>query len=181
VLDAIFEHKDAQEERYFTVFSLRFVPTYQVECEIVIRRSWDRVEVTEYRPIGGNVYSRLNEEFARGAREDADELAKHYQAEKILTSVPLKQFRTWHKQFLNALSRSVRVYEKKAMIFDRTREESVAVHGSYYDLGYRQGANTMSLRLYDQKASSRGEFEVVRWMNNVRLTVEKLSIRSERR
>jgi hypothetical protein len=182
VLDILFSNFGEEEEdvRTFMILTLRFAPSSHPESQIVIKTSRGDIQVLEYTSSSGNIYRRLNDALARGEREDPSELAKQFSIKKRTIDVSARQVRQWHGGFLDALSRTKGVLQKKANRFERTGEETLAVDGTFYDVLYKQGLNRIALRFYDyeiMKSTRNGEFEMVRWMNSLRLQVGKLGSR----
>ena len=177
VLDVLFPRDDPDPGKTIFSFTLRFKPNNGPESQIVITRGVDKVEAIVYTPDEGAVYSRLNAALARGAREDAEQMAKAFKAKRSPVGVTLAQVRKWQASFFDSLAVTNSRLREMGSEFDRSGHESVLSHGAEYELWYSQSLNQMSFSLYDVElndARSGAMFRLVQWMSAVRRDVEKL-------
>lgn len=180
VLDILFVSDDPEPAKTFLTMTLRFMPSSGAESQITIRSGVEKTEVVENTSLSGSVYGQLNELLGRGELDNPNELAKHFLVRKRKVNLPVARMKQWHVGFLDAIARSMGAFRHRAELFDKTREESLPVHGAFYDLWYKQGLNTMSFSLYDYEVNENvtsGETKLVQWMNTVRLAIEKLGPR----
>ena len=177
VLDILFPTDDAERAKTFLAMTLRFAPSSRPESQIIIRRRRETTQVVEYTSASGNIYQKLNEALSRGERDDPNEMVKQLRARRRTVTVPIVRIKQWHVAFLDAVSKSTSLFLQRAESFDKSGEESVAVHGAFYELSYTQGMNLMSFKFYDQdlgESLPTGESRLAQWMNSVRLEVENL-------
>lgn len=177
VLDIVFPRDEPSSGRTVWAIVLRFRPNFRPESQIVIRRSLNKVEVVEYTPTEGSIYTKLNEALERGVRRDAVELAKSISVSRREVSVPHVQVKRWYATLFDSIASTTKPIREALEKADTTGVESFVLHGSVYELWYAQGLKEMSFSLYDvdvADARSGAEFKLVQWMNIVHRDVQKL-------
>lgn len=177
VLDIVFPRDESSTGRTMWAIVLRFRPNSAPESQIVIRKSSSKVEVIEYTPTEGSIYTKLNEALERGVRRDAVEMAKSVRVSRREVSVSHAQVKRWYVALFDSISGTTKTLREALEKADSTGVESFVLHGSVYDLWYAQGLKEMSFSFYDvdvADARSGAEFKLVQWMNSVRRSIEKL-------
>lgn len=172
VLDIVFP-RDAVNRDYD--FVLRFEPNSAPESQIVVRWATGRYEVTEYASLSGNIYRKLNSAVARGDKEDPVEMAKLIQVSKRSIKVPDDRVRQWRRSLANSVGASMKVLERRAVEAERG-VGTITLDGTFYRLWYDQVGSQISFGLLDHEVSNlevTGILELARWMNAVRLDVQK--------
>jgi hypothetical protein len=177
VLDRLFPRDDPDTDNSLQTFVIRFKPSFQPESQINVRQTWDRIEVTEYRVSGGNVYQRLNEILANGGAEDEAAMAKSIDVRTRNFSIPQRQSDRWHARLLDGIARSTATLRTSLVYVERTRQINLPLDGTFYQIWYSQGLSKMSMELYDVEIDKRGakpEFDLVEWMFSLRREVSAL-------
>ncbi len=181
VLDILFPRDDPDPSQTVFALVLRFKPSFSPESQIVIKKDVNKVEKVEvvvYTSLDGDIYQRLNEALERGGKEDAAKMAKSIRVKRRTVSIHYTLVKQWHKNFLDSISGSLKVFEQKLDKYDEAGTVSFALDGTTYDLWYEQGVHKMAFSLYDFEGDTPGddgEFRLVQWMNAVRREVEALS------
>lgn len=173
VLDIVFRHDDAKRQYDFV---LRFEPSNAPESEISIERKPTKTEVIEYTSLSGNIYGQLDKILRNGGKEEAAEMAKQIRVRKRILEVPAVQANQWWSRLPDAIAATIKLLEK------RRAEElrgvgTITIDGTNYSFSYNQVGGNVSTEMWDHEISGRevtGEVELVRWMNSLRLDVEKL-------
>ena len=172
VLDIVFR----SNERYQGYkFILRFEPNRGPESQLFIKRTLKGTQVIEYSPVKGTIYDKLNEILRNGGKENPVELAKHIQIQKRTIDLPGTKTDLWWTTFPATVGTTIQLMQKRTdeIVHGTAR---IAIDGTHYGLWYDQVESSFSFKAWDEDVSDHevtGEFEVVRWMNTVRLDVEK--------
>lgn len=170
VLDLLFPRN---EENGDYDFVLRFEPNVEPESQLVIKRAAERVKIIKYTSSSGNIYRKLNDVLAHGGKEDIAEMARLVQIKKTTIEVPSAQLRRWHESLIGSIDQTMKTFEQRR-IEEEKGEGIITLDGAIYELWYNQIGIQCSFRILDHDLSDRevtGQFEVVRWMNSVRLDV----------
>ncbi len=170
VLEIVFPRETACD------YVLRFEPTLAPESQIVIRRSRGKTEAIEYTSLSGNIYRKLDRLKAKGASEDAMEMAKAIRVRKRTVEVPLNYESLWRSNF------SISNEASKKLLEERRAEEAqgigtVPLDGTLYVIWRGQNGHDAFFRQWDHEVSDHevtGEFQLVQWMNNIRRDVGML-------
>jgi hypothetical protein len=173
VLDIVFPRDDVNRDYDFV---LRFEPSFAPESQIVVRRMAGRFEVTEYTSLSGNIYRQLNRVVAHGGKEEPGEMAKLIQVRKRLIEVSDNRVKQWRGSLANSIGASMKVLEQRAVEAERG-VGTITLDGTFYRLWYDQVGSQISFYLLDHEISNRevtGNLELARWMNALRLNVQKL-------
>lgn len=182
VLDLVFPRALSTSLKVDFAFALRFEPSTHPESQIVIvAKHGGGVEVTRYSPEGGNVFARLNASLAQGARENASEMARLIRAERTLIPVPDGQVRQWQSMFFADVLSSISDLRKASERYQKPNgEQEVVLDGTHYELWYAQGDSELSWHRLDveiDNPDSPGFYGIVKWMNAVRVYVERAAER----
>lgn len=173
VLDILFQRDEANRDYDFI---LRFLPSFAPESQILVKRRVGKVEVVEYTSLSGNIYDKLNNTMSNGGREDAAEMAKLVQVRKRVIEVPTAQVRKWRESLANSVGATMKTLEQRDIEGERGKE-TITIDGTFYYFWYTQVTGDISFNLLDYEVNNRkaeGELALVRWMNAVRLDVQKL-------
>jgi hypothetical protein len=176
VLDIVFPRNDPDTSSTIYDFVLRFEPSFHATSQIVIRTRGDKTEVIEYTSPDGNIFGRLNEALARGAKQEAATLAKSIRVKRREIAMPEAQIKGWYKDFFDSLTATGKTLQQTGEESLKTRSATVVLDGTTYNVWYQQGLNKTSLSLYDVEVDtpgSDGELKLVQWMNRIRREVAK--------
>jgi len=137
---------------------LRYMPSFEPESQIVIVGREEKTRVTEYKSLERNIYSKLNELYARTGRNDPAELAKLIPVSKREFYVPNTQGVRWRRNLIERVSLAL-----KAKKFEfAPRSLMVREDGTNYelwdtsvsgDVHYSPTGNTVRYRRYPGKAA----------------------------
>jgi hypothetical protein len=181
VLDILFPHQDPVSGPTLWKMVLRFKPSSKPEVQIVIRQSGNKkpgFEVIEYKSPEGSIYNQLNRAVARGEKADAVQLAKSIKIAQRKIPITRAQARQWYETFFTSYISTTRKLKAELKNLETTGSESIAIHGTFYEIWHQQGMQQTTLTLYDFDLADQrpsGEYKLVQWMNSVRLAVEKLA------
>jgi hypothetical protein len=175
VLDIVFP-KDIPEpdKTYFSII-MRFKPSFDVERQIIIRKTEGKYEVLVYEAVDGNIYRKLNHMINDRQITKPEEMAKFLKVSKRTISLPHKQVENWHAAFLNTISRSLDKFRQDLEELEKAGTVTVLLDGTTYELWYEQGMNKIAFSIYDAeltKLEATGILPLVRWMNKIRLEIE---------
>ncbi len=176
VLDILFPRQPSTLEYVDFSIAIRFHPSFAPKSQIVISKFKNKVEVTEYKSLNGNISDNLNQILAKNCKEDAEAMAKQIKIEKKTKVVSLAKVNEWHNNFLTSLGDSLNVIKQRSRKFDETGEVTVILDGVTYQLWYENNSNKIELSFYDEEiddSSITGDSPVVQWMNKVRLELQK--------
>lgn len=176
VLDTVFPRNDPDTSKTFFEFVLRFEPSSHETSQIVIRNRGDKTEVIEYTSEDGNIFGKLNEALAHGAKEDAATLAKSIRVKRREIALPEAQIKGWYKDFFDSVIATQKTLQQTGAESLRTRSVDLVLDGTTYNVWYKQGLNKTSMSLYDVEVDtpgSDGELKLVQWMNRIRREVSK--------
>jgi hypothetical protein len=175
VLDLIFPKDISEPDKTYFSIIIRIKPSFDIERQIIIRKTVGKYSVLLYEAVDGNIYRKLNHIINDRQITNPEELAKFLKVSKRTVSLPHKQVENWHAAFLNALSRSLDKLQYDLEELEKQGTVTVLLDGTTYELWYEQGMNKIAFSVYDAeltKSEVTGILPLVRWMNTVRLEVE---------
>ncbi len=176
VLDIVFPRDNPEPDKTYVSIIIRFKPSFDVERQIVIRNTSGNYEVLEYEAVDGNIYDRLNHLINEGQNTKPEEMAKLLKISKRAVNIPRKQIENWHAAFLNNVARSLDKFRQSLEELEKEGTVTLPLDGTIYELWYEQGMNKIAFSVYDvelTKPDATGVMPLVRWMNTVRLEVER--------
>jgi hypothetical protein len=176
VLDIVFPRDSPDPSKTYSSIIMRFKPSFDVERQIVIRNTSGSYEVLEYEAIDGNIYGRLNHLINEGRSTKPEEMAKFLKVSKHTINLPRQQVENWHAAFLNSVARSLDKFRRSLEELEKEGTVTLPLDGTIYELWYEQGMNKIAFSVYDvelTKPEATGDLPLVRWMNMIRLEVER--------
>lgn len=177
VLDILFprQYLTAAEADFYIV--IRFMPSSAAESQISISKFKNKVQVTEHKSLSGNIYSSLNRMLAKTCREDAVEMAKQFKAETKSVNISPAIATDWHNKLLTSFGGTFNLVKQRSQRLDKTREVSIVLDGTVYQLWYENTTDEMEFKFYDEETEDSqitGVLPTVQWMNTVRREVQKV-------
>lgn len=177
VLDILFpwQYPTSDKADFFIV--VRFQPSFAAESQITISKFKDKVDVTEYKSLSGNIYDELNKMLAKTCKEDAAEMAKQIRVEAKTVNISSAKVSQWHNNLLTSFGTTFSIFRQRSQRLDKSREVSVVLDGTFYQLWYKNGLDKTELNFYDEETDDSrisGILPTVQWMNTVRREIQKV-------
>ncbi len=178
VLDTVFPREIEEKNSTDWQITLRFHADSAPESQVVIRKTVTGVSVTHYRAKKAAVFTSINFWLNEHGREDVVEMSKLIEVERREVPVKRRDVMNWHDGFFASALKSTQEIRYLSGEFDRKGSWGVWLHGTRYQLWYEHNTTKIHYRFVDQEIHDtkvNGELALVRWMNQVRLFVQKNS------
>lgn len=147
---------------------LRFMPSFRAESQIVIVEQNERVKITEYISLDGNISLKLDKMLKR-MDEDPPKMAKKLRIKKRELTVPISKVRAWRASLMHSA--------RKAIIEDEYEPDNpntsvdVQADGTGYEFWDFSASGKLyyspsGVQISNQKYENKRLFKL--WMENIR-------------
>jgi hypothetical protein len=172
VLDLLFP-RDVLEGEFGYAFVLRYKPSFNMESQVTILNRAGNLEIIEYTPLNGSIYSQLNRMLWAKGKINVAEAAKLIQIQKRAIRISPSDVQQLRESFYSHLRRAS-AYESK-LIKEKMDSITVTEDGTQYLLWYR-GKERLHYELFGSDVESpprEDEYPLIEWMKSVRRAVKK--------
>ncbi|HLB87421.1 MAG TPA: hypothetical protein VJK29_07190 [Terriglobales bacterium] len=177
MIDSLFPRPSSDGNNRF-LMSLRFLPSFHPESQIVLSYSIESRAGVEYLTLSKPLMPLIDADEARGLVRHPQELASLAGLKRSYFSVTPQQMKEWLRGLLDSLASSGPWLNDRATQHDGTREASVTLDGTRYVLELETTEDNLSLIVVASELDTGGESEdpsVVKWMNSVRREITKMA------
>lgn len=140
VLDQVFPLSYKRSPSVSYVIVVRRMPSHGSESQmVVVVRDRGPVEIVDYSPASGNIFSYLNKTLSTNQSASTSELASQIRVNVTRRYIARDEAAQWERTFLSASGKMLEKFEKEANLAIATQSHEVILDGDSYDVRFILG------------------------------------------
>ncbi len=170
--------KSRTERKLYWQLALRFEPTFTSESQIIITKKSDAVEIERFETANGWIFNTISSWLDNNQKEDIGEMSKLVKVERCQIPFRSQDVSTFYQGFMSSIAPTSKTFSREIAKTEKTDSWDVVLHGTRYKLWFFYKGNQMSFSTTDHEMDNSkitGLAPLIRWMNKVRLEVNKRS------